>query len=305
MTKSYIICIDDETIVLDSLQSELRMGFEDEYLIEVSENAQDALNLVEELLEQSCDIPIVICDYIMPEMKGDELLSLIHQLSPETRTILLTGQSNIEGITNAINHANLYRFISKPWNSQDLQLTIREGIKSYYQQKDIAAQNQKLKEMNTILEKKVKQRTAALENTLAVLHQKNQILEVKNHEIESSIRYAQRIQKATLPSQHTLSDYLDEHFLIFKPRDVVSGDFYWCYQMEEQQFPRLGKVSLRPEAQAPVILVLADCTGHGVPGAFMSMIGNNLLNQIVIQQGIQTPTRILSLLNEGIYKALQ
>ncbi len=308
MIKSYIICIDDEKIILDSLQYELRFAFEEEHIIEVSENAQDALHLLEELLQDGNHVPVVICDYIMPEMKGDELLARIHERSPLTRKIMLTGQSNVEGITYVINYADLYRFIAKPWHSQDLVLTVREGIKSYYQQQSIISQNQQLKEVNKILEEKVEERTQELQNALDILNVQKKSLEHRNTNIQSSIRYAKRIQEALLPSQETLTQYLREFFLIYRPRDIVSGDFYWFYHTGQEKNPaksRLRNTQFRLPQDGKLIFVLADCTGHGVPGALMSMIGANLLNDIVIQKGVTEPDEILSRLNQQVYHLLK
>ncbi|PCJ84380.1 MAG: hypothetical protein COA57_09275 [Flavobacteriales bacterium] len=116
----------------------------------------------------------------------------------------------------------------------------------------------------------------------------NQQIEEKNKEITDSIEYAQNIQKAFLVSDEYLNTALAEHFLLFKPRDIVSGDFYWCYQSTE------GKV----------IWTAVDCTGHGVPGAFMSMIGTGFLNEIIIENGITRADVILNKLREKIITAL-
>ena len=152
MTKQVIICVDDETIVLRSLKAELRNAVDNDYFIEMAEGGEEALELVEELLEQGDEVPLVISDYIMPNMKGDELLKRVHQLSPKTLKIMLTGQADLEAITNAINYAKLYRYIAKPWQSEDLRLTVTEAIYSYLQDKKIALKNAKLKQNNQELE---------------------------------------------------------------------------------------------------------------------------------------------------------
>ncbi|MDW8334350.1 MAG: SpoIIE family protein phosphatase, partial [Bacteroidia bacterium] len=105
----------------------------------------------------------------------------------------------------------------------------------------------------------------------------------KNHEILDSILYAKRIQEAMMPQAELLRQWLAQSFVLFKPKDIVSGDFYW--------FARRGNV---------VLVAAADCTGHGVPGAFMSMMGGSLLNQIVNEQGVCRPDQILNILNEKI-----
>lgn len=117
-------------------------------MIEIAEGGEEALGLVEELLEKGDAVLLVISDYIMPDMKGDELLKRVHQLSPKTLKIMLTGQADLEAVTNAINHAKLYRYIAKPWQSEDLRLTVTEAIHSYLQDKKLALKTAKLQQLN-------------------------------------------------------------------------------------------------------------------------------------------------------------
>jgi class 3 adenylate cyclase/DNA-binding NarL/FixJ family response regulator len=148
MTQPVIICVDDEPTVLLALKRELKSALGDECMVETAEGGEDALELFDELLEDRYEILLVISDYIMPDLKGDKVLKRIHEKSPNTVKIMLTGQADLEGITNAINTANLYRYIAKPWQSHDLALTIKEAISSYYKDKQIAQQNEELKQLN-------------------------------------------------------------------------------------------------------------------------------------------------------------
>ncbi|MFL5754555.1 MAG: tetratricopeptide repeat protein [Bacteroidia bacterium] len=113
-------------------------------------------------------------------------------------------------------------------------------------------------------------------------------IEEKNKNITDSINYARRIQQAMLPEEETFSRLGSETFVLFKPRDIVSGDFYWTSEHDGIKF-----------------LAVADCTGHGVPGALMSMIGNSLLNQVVNENSIIHPSDILEELRSGIISALK
>lgn len=126
--------------------------------------------------------------------------------------------------------------------------------------------------------------------------QKNQI-QKQNENINKSINYAQGIQKALLPSQKTLEQYFVDSFIYFKPRDVVSGDYYWFTPI------RNGNAAYNKETDKFAISAI-DCTGHGVPGAFLSMIGYNLLDEI-IDKGIHKPGQILMELNKGIRRTLR
>ncbi len=116
--------------------------------------------------------------------------------------------------------------------------------------------------------------------------QRDQIFQQKK-EITDSIHYASRIQRAVLPSPKLIEDLGLQYFILYKPRDIVSGDFYWINQKENK-----------------IIIAAADCTGHGVPGAFMSMLGMALLNEIVSKGESQNPAQILNQLRILVIKSL-
>ncbi len=116
----------------------------------------------------------------------------------------------------------------------------------------------------------------------------NAIINETNRHITDSIRYAQTIQEAVLPTNEKMSGVLKEHFVIFKPKDIVSGDFYWFSYIDDKAF-----------------LAVVDCTGHGVPGAFMSMVGNDLLDEIVNLERVNDPAEVLRLLHQGIFRTLK
>ncbi len=118
------------------------------------------------------------------------------------------------------------------------------------------------------------------------------VIEKKNEDITASITYAQRIQQAMLPSTELILDHLPDSFILFKPRDIVSGDFYWYHQVDW-----LGEPFQ--------VLAAIDCTGHGVPGAFMSMIGHELLNEILRQIPSIEPQIMLNELHKGVKRALK
>ena len=123
--------------------------------------------------------------------------------------------------------------------------------------------------------------------TLEIIDQKA-IIEQKNKDITDSILYAKRIQEAILPHLEVIKSQLPESFVLFLPRDIVSGDFYWYADTEDR-----------------IYIAAVDCTGHGVPGALMSMIGNTLLTEIIKAKGIKEPAQILDHLEAGIVEAFR
>lgn len=167
MKKPVIICIDDEQAVLESLKVELKKALGDKYLIETAEGGEDALELFSELLEDEYEVALVLSDYIMPDIKGDELLKRFHQLSPRTLKIMLTGQADLEAVGNAIRYAKLYRYLPKPWQPEDLKLTVVEAIHSYLQDKKLEEQNAKLLEMNQNLEIANRKQASLIESLIA------------------------------------------------------------------------------------------------------------------------------------------
>ncbi|MFZ5940493.1 MAG: YfiR/HmsC family protein [Bacteroidota bacterium] len=139
------------------------------------------------------------------------------------------------------------------------------------------------KKANLLLEEK--NRVIALQKEEAE-QQRDQIAYQKKH-ITDSIEYAKRIQRALLPSLELFSDKF-EHFVLYKPRDIVSGDFYWVNRLEDKQ-----------------VIITADCTGHGVPGAFMSMLGVSMLNEIINNRKVLSPEKVLNSLRDLIVEALK
>lgn len=204
----------------------------------------------------------------------DQTRAIYSALSPGKYTFLVIA-SNSQGVWNT--NPVTFQFIIKPpfyrtwWFIMFLVIIIVVSIVSYI----------KIREKNLIkekieLEEKVRERTAEVV-------QKSMEIEEKNRDITASIRYAERIQRAMLPREDTFQDT----FVLFMPKDIVSGDFYWMYDNGDHQF-----------------IAACDCTGHGVPGAFMSIIGHNSLNKVVREYGITRPSAILDQLNTEVLKAL-
>jgi len=166
-----ILCVDDDSTVLNALRSVFASHFGSELQAEFAESGEEALEIAEELRAQGRELGLVISDFMMPGLRGDELLVRLHDLSPNTVKILLTGQSDLTGVKRAINHANLYRFLEKPFLNEDIVLTVRGAVKAYCQERDLILQNAELKRLNAELESIVAERTREL-------REKNRELEV-------------------------------------------------------------------------------------------------------------------------------
>ncbi|MEA5538334.1 response regulator [Limnoraphis robusta Tam1] len=136
MPKPVILCVDDEPVVLDSLKIQLKNAFRDTYGYEMAESSDEAWEILEELSEDNTNVVVIVSDWLMPGMKGDEFLIKVHQKFPKVLKIMLTGQADMEAIQQAIEQANLYRCLSKPWNSEELIATIQSGLKNYQHYQD-------------------------------------------------------------------------------------------------------------------------------------------------------------------------
>ncbi len=165
-------------------------------------------------------------------------------------------------------------FRTKKLKNEELRTKNEEILQ---QQEEIIAQNEEIEQKSRELQK---------QRDIAVKH-KNELAQ-KNHDIEASIHYALRIQKAVLPTLSHIKNYFSDFFFYYIPRDIVSGDFYWTYSNKNK-----------------FIVVAADCTGHGVPGAFMSMLGLSFLNQIVSENQNLHSNEILAQLRDMIIKSLK
>lgn len=158
--------------------------------------------------------------------------------------------------------------------------------------------SRKLQKEKIHLEQLVNERTAELANKNEELEQINEeiltqkaLVEEKNRDITDSIRYAEKIQRALLTSDKYLNKVFTDHFVLYKPKDILSGDFYWAYELKNKDSWK-------------VIFATVDCTGHGVPGALMSIVGNTFLNETVIEHGIVDPGAILNELRSKVIAAL-
>ncbi len=253
-----ILYIDDEKDNLTVFYSTFRRHFE----VHLAASGNEGLELM-----KKHDMHLVIADQRMPEMTGIEFLEKIIPEYPDCVRMVLTGYSDVEAIIQAINKGRVYRYVTKPWQKEELKITIEQALETH----QLKRQNRKLvtdlQEANQTLEKKVKERT---------------------REITDSIQYASRIQNALLPPKEEMDTVLPSYFILNKPRNIVSGDYYWVAQKGSK-----------------VAVAVADCTGHGVPGAFMSILGITYLNEILNKVVAVRANEILNQLRAQVIKSLR
>lgn len=206
----------------------------------------------------------ILCSPIMNKGKFIGLLYLENNLATDvftpSRVEVLKMLSSELGIS--IENANLYKNLEE--YSQNLELKVFE----------------RTKELNIINNELIKKNNE--------IEESKKIIEEKNRKITDSIRYALRIQNAVLPMESLIKEHFDDMFIIFKPKDIISGDFYW--------FSNIGGY---------IFIAVGDCTGHGVPGTFLSMIGNTLLNKIINENRVFYPAQILEKLHTEMKIALR
>ncbi len=303
-----ILVVDDEPDVENLFQqffrSQIKKG---ELTFVFAENGSVAL----EKLKTDSEIDVVFTDINMPVMDGLTFLGKKKENNLLQKTVVISAYGDMQNIRTAMNRG-AFDFITKPITFEDLQLTLiksieemellKKGIEAQknlilmQHEKEIAliekaeAQQQALQNLqekeklilfqNELLESQV------IERTKEVVYQK-ELLEIKNKEILDSIHYANGLQQAILPPENELRSLLPKSFIYFLPKDIISGDFYWFHSSDDK-----------------IIIVAADCTGHGVAGALMSVLGTSLLNQIVNEKSVTVPAQILKQLNSSVINSL-
>ncbi len=254
MKKPVILCVDDEKVILTGLMDQLLHQLGDEYAIEVAESGEEALEVLEHLLQDGIEVPLIITDQIMPGMKGDELLIEIHHRYPQALKIFLTGQADANSVGNAVNRANLYRYMAKPWDETDLDLTVTEALHSYTQDKQLAEQQKLLKQAleqerltrealrkaNEELELRVNARTAELAKANAQLQQDL----IHRKQMEQELRIA---KEAAESANHAKSTFLaNMSHELRTPLNVILGFtqlLTHTHNLDEEQRESLNIIS--------------------------------------------------------------
>ena len=259
-----ILYIDREEKNLSSFRS----AFSQDYHIHTATSGRAGMKIMEQKTMQ-----LAITDQQLPDMGGMEFLEHILVNFPDCMRMIMTGTGDQDAIIQAFNRGIIFRYVVRPWNREDLLLSIDSAMEVY----NLKIQNRNLidslEDAKRNLEQKVLERTREIER--------------QRLKITDSILYASRIQKALMVPSEELDRIMPSHFVLNKPKDIVSGDFYWVSK-------KGGRL----------IIAVADCTGHGVPGAFMSILGISFLNEIVNALETPQPGKILNELREQVIRAL-
>jgi CheY-like chemotaxis protein len=216
---------------------------------------------------------LIITDWDMPEMDGLSAIRILKQ-TPETQNIpiiVCTGAMSGGANLKLALEEGAVDFIRKPVDALELVARVQSMLK--------------------------------LSASYKSLEESHQTIERQHYNILSSVRYALKIQTSILPTPNTIQRNLPNSFVFYKPRDIVSGDFYWF--TETPPLPIYENQILVGFRESRRIFAVIDCTGHGVPGAFMTLIGNTLLNQIVKEKDIHEPVLILQELDKRLKETLK
>ncbi len=175
-----ILCVDDEVSILKSLKEQLTDHLENQYLIEIAESGEEALEVFQDLQEEGYEVALVISDCVMPKMSGDVLLCQLHEIAPNTLKIMLTGHSSTQAIANVVNQASLYRYLTKPWQCSDLILTVNEALKSYSKDRQLEEQHQLLEQQAVILREQN-------QKLLEMNQEKSEFLGIAAHDLKNPL----------------------------------------------------------------------------------------------------------------------
>ncbi len=231
-----IICVDDDELVLGALRRELRMFLDASFHIEIADNGQEALEVLQDYLSRGYNIPIIITDYLMPNMRGDQLLEKAIEISPETYGIMLSGQADLEAVRNCIRYGQLQSFIFKPWEMVDLIGDIQKTINIYDKAQEIKQKNAELQEANIHLEEKVKKKTHELSIKNLELAEANVKLSELNEEKDSILGIVAHDLRSPLNNIHGLTQLIQSEVTGFDEQEHIA----LIYKMVEKSNQLIG-----------------------------------------------------------------
>ena len=242
--KYSLLYVDDEATNLRVFKANFRKFFN----VHTSTNPIEAIELL-----KNEDIQIIVTDQRMPEMTGTQFLEKILPDYPDVIKIILTGFTDIEAIKDGINRCGIFKYITKPWNFDEMKGVLERAIETYQQAIESEEHIQELEDSNIQLEGRVKERTDELKRI--------------NKRLIDSIRYAGLLQQSMLPNDRYLSRQFKDHFVIFETKYLFSEEFIWT-----------TRLNFRSEDYTVVALIEFD--GKGIVGSLKTLIADSVLNYL-------------------------
>ncbi|HTF03902.1 MAG TPA: response regulator [Bacteroidia bacterium] len=253
-----ILLLEDNPSDVKLLQNELKKA-QLHHTISVVDSKEEFVNSLKAITPD-----VVLSDHSLPSFNSLEALRIVRQHGLDIPFILVTGTVSEEFAVQCM----------------------KEGADDYILKSSLTRLPASIE--NNLRNREVRREKKMIELLHAKLQAAYSEIAQMHKDITDSIDYACRIQTSMLPNKKALKTYIPDSLIVYKPKDVVSGDFYWFKEVD-------GKI----------VVVVADCTGHGVPGALMSMVGNNLLNEIISGRMITEPAEILTELHTGVRSLLK
>ncbi|KOY86940.1 hypothetical protein AD998_13005 [bacterium 336/3] len=266
--KFNILYLDDEQSNLEIF----RISFKRDYNVFAVTEPDEAFDVL-----RNQPIHVILTDQQMPIMKGTEFLEKTLEGYPDAIRMILTGYADINVVMEAINKCGIYKYITKPWERSDVKLVIDKALETHKIRMENKWMMDNLEKNLTNLENKYFEQLKQAKEYSRRLEKKNQEISAIRKKIDNNIHYASKIQHALLPTEEDLSGFFKDSFDIVAPLDVVSGDFYWFSKISDTE----------------AYLAVVDCTGHGVSGSLMSIIGHNLFSKAIREHNLREPKDIL------------
>lgn len=245
-SKKYsLLYVDDEATNLRVFKSNFRKFFN----VYTSTNPIEAIDILNEN-----EIQVIVTDQRMPEMTGTELLEKILPDHPDMIKIILTGFTDIEAIKDGINRCGIYKYITKPWNFDEMKGVLDRAMETYQQSQDSEEHMKELEVTNVELEQRVRERTEELKNI--------------NKRLIDSIRYAGLLQQSMLPNERYLSRILSDHFVMYRSKYLFSEEFIWT-------------TSLNFRSEDYTVVAVIEFDGKGIVGSLKTLIADSILNDLI------------------------
>lgn len=262
--KYSILYVDDEETNLRVFKSNFRRF----YKVHTSANPVEAIDIL-----KNENIQIVITDQRMPEMSGTEFLEKILPDHPDVIKIILTGFTDIEAIKDGINRCGIYKYITKPWNFEEMKAVLERAMESYLSVVETEEHIKELEVSNEELERKVAERTKELHTI--------------NERLINSIKYAGELQRSMLPTDRGLKRLFEDYFTVYKTKYLFSEEFFWAtsFNFRKEDF---------------TIVAIVEFEGKGIIGSLKTLISDSILNELVHDRKIFHSGDIIKYLKEEV-----